>query len=232
MGTGLRSGVALQEALDPSQESSWDLALALGFGELWESWDLNETIPGEDSCFLPDDKLGSAWEARWETGGGRGCNTALVLRLHPQRQGSETWGTEGQSLFPDEWQGRAPRLLSASHLDSLGCQAFLKGGNCRSVEKRLRRMFFSFKCRHSASLPQYSTHSASFWRKLSSSGDWGLDRFYNRVSLHSLWKESGIESWQGANWGLRIAVSQRSFQRRDRGAKGKEKKRGAFRLED
>lgn len=37
MGTGLRSGVAPQEALDLSRESSWDLALALGFGELRES---------------------------------------------------------------------------------------------------------------------------------------------------------------------------------------------------
>lgn len=61
---------------------------------------------------------------------------ALVLRLHPQRQGSETWAAEGQ--------GRPPRLRSASHPNSLGCWPFLKGGNVRSVEKRLRERFFFF----------------------------------------------------------------------------------------
>ena len=37
MGTSLRSGAALQEALDLSPEASWDLALTLGFGAFWES---------------------------------------------------------------------------------------------------------------------------------------------------------------------------------------------------
>lgn len=126
MGTSLRSGMALQEVLDPSQDSSWDLPLALGFGEFWETWAL-KIITGGDSCFFPADKLGSTLAGR-ETGGGRGCSTALVLRLHPQRQGSGTWCTEKQNLFPNEWGGRALRLPSASHLDPLGCLAFLKWG--------------------------------------------------------------------------------------------------------
>lgn len=36
MGASLRGGVALQEALGLSPETSWDLAFALGFGEFWE----------------------------------------------------------------------------------------------------------------------------------------------------------------------------------------------------
>ena len=37
MGTSLRGGVTLQEALDLSPEASWDLALTLDFGAFWES---------------------------------------------------------------------------------------------------------------------------------------------------------------------------------------------------
>lgn len=36
MGTSLRGGVALQEALDLSPEASWDLAFTWGFREFWE----------------------------------------------------------------------------------------------------------------------------------------------------------------------------------------------------
>ena len=35
MGADLHSGMALQEALDLHQDSSWDCTL--GFGKLWES---------------------------------------------------------------------------------------------------------------------------------------------------------------------------------------------------
>lgn len=36
MGASLRSDMALKEVLDLPQGSSWDMALALGFGKLWE----------------------------------------------------------------------------------------------------------------------------------------------------------------------------------------------------
>lgn len=50
MGTSLRSDTALQD--------SWDMALALGFGDLWEGLSL-KTVTGGNNCFFPEDKLGS-----------------------------------------------------------------------------------------------------------------------------------------------------------------------------
>lgn len=121
-----------------------------------------------DSCFLPDDKLGSTRDTERETGGGRGCITAFVLRLHPQRQSWETWDSERESLLPDAWEGRALRLPPASHLDALGCQVFLNREEIQihgkeTQKKRLKR------CQDNT-----NTHSASFQREFSPPGNEGF----------------------------------------------------------